>query len=145
MTITKPFSVALLLAGLCLSPATSAKDAVLRSPCPELRLAMEGNTLRVTGGTPGAPCGIMVGLQQIFYTLPGGAVLYVQPMAFLVLGEFDDDGGFNQIIGFDGKAIGDLTVLFQAISVEGVDGEVPRTLRTSNLGELSLQGWRSHG
>ena len=92
---------------------------------------------------PGARCGIMVGLQRISYSLPGGAELAVQPMAFLPIGEFDDDGVFTHIIGLDAKAIRNLTILFQAIAVDGEDEQ--QTLRTSNLGELSRWGWRSHG
>ena len=160
MHTSKLISSALLISGLFLSHNTTAQsersandnradvqrphdgssDGTSHSSILPLALGFEisGHQFRVSGGEPGAMCGIMIGFERDSVLLPSGSFLYLKPAMIFGIGRFDSDGRYELSVGYDAKMLLPIEYHFQAISLEGEDPQIRtselRTLDFTNLG-----------
>lgn len=114
MNISKVI-VAAVFAGLTL-PGLSAQERAQQKYEDALKMTIQDTELRVSGGNPFDQCGILLGLLERSYWLPGGALLKVEPLVLLARGEFDADGEWSFDFGHLITAILPPIVFAQAIS-----------------------------
>jgi hypothetical protein len=103
-----------------------------------LGFEIDGHKFSVSGGEPGAMCGIMFGWEIDSVLLPSGAFLYLKPVLIFGIGRFDANGRYELTVGYDAKMLVAMKYHFQAIALEGEDQHIStselRTLDFTNLG-----------
>jgi len=147
----KPPLVALSVAAVLLSAQAPYQEAIpafeavamapdVGNPTFEHKLQFhgQGNDLLIMGGNPGDFCAVVAGFEMTQIPLPGNAMLRVDPLVLVVLGEFDSNYHFELRLTYGGEPIQRASALVQALTVDnnGMFG-------SSNVGAVDFDGMRN--